>query len=533
MPFRNLAFLLLIVLEIALVHGVHVFPVYRLFQGEKSSQAFGSQSTHVNLLASKWAKQRGYSRTVSVAELKDFDLSDSVFNSTDAFLLLIPRNLNLLSKGVMDQWKQFEQIFLEKDIKIPVYFAWEDEDLSEIYNDLSPEVSTGSGLSGYYSQNYQFVATADPNPMVKDGISWNFQGWIRGPAGESTPTLAIVTHYDSFSIVPALSEGASSAGNLVALLEMSRIFSKLAQNPRTAPAYNLLFLATGGGPYNFAGLKHWLANSEMKVLEGIEFALCLDSLVSSPSLYFHISRQPKDEGVQKFFQGFSSSADSFSSSLSLVHKKVNVSSPDIDWAHEHFSKKRILSATITSLPSPVPLFSRSSLFDIQNLTDINLLSKNIKIVTEGLVKVLYNLTQVEGKETESEQKRIEIVKGTLDISPPFISSLFSSFCSTPRLSPYLNKKSPFLTSVGRLFSSYLTEVSNNSFSAETDWVFSSSIKGEISVYQVKPVSFDLLLAVSILGYLFLLSLILKGPTEFFNSLKKMFASVRKSTKGKK
>jgi len=50
--------------------------------------------------------------------------------------------------------------------------------------------------------------------------------------------------------------------------------------------------------------------------------------------------------------------------VELVHKKINVSDPNIGWEHEVFSRKRIPAATISHFATPAAqLFSRSNVLD--------------------------------------------------------------------------------------------------------------------------------------------------------------------------
>jgi hypothetical protein len=149
---------------------------------------------------------------------------------------------------------------------------------------------------------------------------------------QGLPTVALVAHYDTFGIAPVsttsllrslffplnlflpilqgLSTGANSnAGGVVALLELARLFSKLYTTQKSPPSYNLLFVITGGSRLNFAGSRNWLNTVEPRVLESLEFVLCLDTILgastdkngSSP-LFLHVSRSPKDATIANFHQ---------------------------------------------------------------------------------------------------------------------------------------------------------------------------------------------------------------------------------------
>ena len=60
-------------------------------------------------------------------------------------------------------------------------------------------------------------------------------------------------------ILQSLSFGGDSNGSgVVALLEIARLFSKLYMSSRSHAKYNLLFLLSGGGKFNYQGTKRWI-----------------------------------------------------------------------------------------------------------------------------------------------------------------------------------------------------------------------------------------------------------------------------------
>ena len=103
-----------------------------------------------------------------------------------------------------------------------------------------------------------------------------------------------------------MSRGTDSNGSgLVALLELSRLFSRLYNTFKTQAGYNILFVITGGGRLNYAGSKNWLNTLDPRVLENLEFVLCLDTIGSvsnGDTLFLHMSRSLKDEKINRFYQ---------------------------------------------------------------------------------------------------------------------------------------------------------------------------------------------------------------------------------------
>jgi hypothetical protein len=116
----------------------------------------------------------------------------------------------------------------------------------------------------------------------------NFQGWLAGNSpseGQTSkldlPTIAVVAYYDTFGAAPDMATGSDSNGSgVVAVLELARLFSKLYNGFRTHGAFNLLFVLTGAGHQNYAGTKDWLQTVDSRILDSLQFVLCLDSIAA-------------------------------------------------------------------------------------------------------------------------------------------------------------------------------------------------------------------------------------------------------------
>ncbi len=80
------------------------------------------------------------------------------------------------------------------------------------------------------------------------------------------------------------------------------INSRLYRNPDLRPKYNLVFVLSGGGKFNYMGTKGLLEDLDgseaASLLSSADYTLCLDSLsMGDPNkLYVHVSKPPKEGG---------------------------------------------------------------------------------------------------------------------------------------------------------------------------------------------------------------------------------------------
>ncbi len=74
---------------------------------------------------------------------------------------------------------------------------------------------------------------------------------------------------------------------------------RLYGDPSNRPKYNLLFVLSGGGKFNYFGTKGLLEDQleDSPLLPSADYTLCLDSLLKpdhSEGLYLHVSKPPKE-----------------------------------------------------------------------------------------------------------------------------------------------------------------------------------------------------------------------------------------------
>jgi len=431
----------------------------------------------------------------------------------------------------LDKWPEVERSLLQQKVSGAIYFAHRDETTLKLYEELSKEITATGATSWIDVDSYRFEVLPPEAAPINEVKVHNIQGWLagasKGSSGDSLPTIAIVASYDSFGIAPGLATGADSNGSgVVALLELARLYSRLYRGAKTQGEYNILFLLTGAGRMNFVDTKLWLEKADPRLLETIEFAICLDSIGTGQGLNFHVSRsEKKDQKTKQIYDAFSSTAAQMNIPFEIVIKKINISSDVVPWQHEHFSRKHILSASLSNLEKPMPHMSRSNIFDTQVQFDI--LTRNIKFVAEGLSRYIYNLNK----------PNISIFADDLALSSDFISSWTQAISRYPRMMPYLStkakdaKESVLITGLEKELSKHVADVSRKtvilSKEDSQDYIFYDKMLATLSAFRGKPVSFDIILSIVISIYLIVLYTVLKGPRNTWLQIQQIFAGSKK------
>lgn len=102
-------------------------------------------------------------------------------NAAAALLILLPPDIEIFSNN--ENFFQLEKLINDEDVEIPVYFAFENERLLNIYDDIerafSNENNVQSGteklLQTVFANGYQIVVSAPPVASVKDVIISSIQ----------------------------------------------------------------------------------------------------------------------------------------------------------------------------------------------------------------------------------------------------------------------------------------------------------------------------------------------------------------------
>ncbi|GAM23074.1 hypothetical protein SAMD00019534_062490 [Acytostelium subglobosum LB1] len=404
------------------------------------------------------------------------------------------------------------------DIKVPVYFV-RSEDFDASY------------LDGDYRL---VVAGPTQTPITQTAVT-NLAGIVRGQATEhsfAVPTILVVAHYDSFGAIPALTGtyGNEGASGVVALLELSRFFSKLYANAKNQGHHNVLFLLAGGSASNFEGTQRWLEQQPAIVTDAIEYVLCLDSIGQAGSdLFLHVSRPPKDNATRQLYGEFTAAATSFGAELHVVQKKINISNPYVYWEHEVFSRKKISAVTVSQRPTATQQ-QQQPVVVAEAPVDIATLKRNIKIVAKALISHIYH----------NERISSGIMSGVFDVNDSFLQSWIDSLQATTRMHPFFDALVPTNNNAGgeiglvqgleRVMKNYLSEVTRDTVKLEAGNTntYYQPAHVQMSFFHVKPFTFDLLVLGATVLYLLAIYVVIRGPSEAFKEVMSFVSPLTKS-----
>lgn len=476
-----------------------------MIQYEQLETLYGSQYSSLNYIGSYYKADN--LRKIALVPLKEIsDLSEVervVKSNANSILFIIPNETTSVFQQLIDSI----QIYLsEQTLYIPVYFTYETEELNEIVQQLKDEYkqSTGEekkGILNYLGINQNLLhfslSVSEPKKIESVNLE-NFYGFLEGTPGSSgsNPIIAIVTNYDTFGIAPDMNFGVQNNGSgVVALLELIRILSKFYENYENVIKYDILFVLTSAGKLNYEGAQQFINTLDSTISENLQYVLCLNSLgeFNPEELFMHVSRFPKEneENALRLYKIFNTTAENMNFTLNYIKKKVFLSNTVVPWEHEQFSKKKILSATLSGLSTPaVNNFNRTLITD--NLLDKLTLKRNIKFLSETLLAFLFdydirNFTIFKDDENLLDENNME--------------SYYNYLRKISRTPLNIQKGAQFNNDLFNFLNSYLSKTTRQPFEYK-DIKFFDSNSGSVKIYSVKSKLIDLYLLIAILFYLF-------------------------------
>jgi BOS complex subunit NCLN len=510
----------------------NTFDIERLVQFDYAGKSYGSRRVAFNYMALSsqvvpdadiqdsssipTGAAADVQRSVVVVRLQELSLEKlkhfTQVNKAAALLIVLPQRVEELDTQQHRTWSAVETFMLQTEFAMPIYFAFEDENLNSVVADLEAAAAAGATSTSSGDKYHFVVSNSEATPAATPAV-FNFQGELHGAASaalgdsDAAPTIGIVANYDTFAAAPGLAVGANRGGSgTIALLQIARIFARLYSDSRSIGAYRLVFILTSGDRFNYAGSKNWLDNADARVLDSMELVVCLDTLGLDGPLHMYYSRPAKSDQLKMFYGSFKHTAKQMKLEFTQNRRKVNISNPVVHWPHEQFARKRIAAITISGLARSYPMFGGTGLLDRTSRINPEVLERNIKFVAESLAKMVYNGAGL------SDNSR-DIVSGVFGVNTAAVKSWLSFLGKEPRAAPFLEKTSPVIQHLERELDSHLSDVKRTAFALSPKYLFYKSDATVMSVYRVKPFFFDVLLAASIIAYLGILHLLVKKSTE--------------------
>ncbi|BHF60248.1 hypothetical protein SprV_0100321100 [Sparganum proliferum] len=359
------------------------------------------------------ASSRTYARRcpiVKLAEITVEGIKNAIFNNAGGIIVLLP--FDEWTDGLRSHLHHLETELKSEELQAPVYFAIENEYSKNIYADLQK-------MSHDLDQN------AGSAPL-KNVELVNIEGkLVSNTFDTKKPTVLLTAYYDAGGAIPALAYGAdANAGGVAVLLEVARIIGQLT-DAKNAPKYNIIFLLTSGGKFNFLGSRRWLEmnledTAGLAILDSVTQVICLEGLGTNfdDRLRLHVSRMPRDGSFsQKLVSALELAAKLHPPSdshlkqpfnndthIEVVHKKINLNQYDLAWEHERFSLYRLPTATFSAWPTPNTYKYRQSVLDGGPLSgragasrgywgpvQPDILARNTRVLAEALARLLFDV----------------------------------------------------------------------------------------------------------------------------------------------
>lgn len=471
----------------------------------------------------------GLNEITKIAEIETL-----IKSNANAILFIIPKGPY---EKIFEELVNKIQVYLsEQKIYLPVYFTYETDELKEVYRELKNEYEynqkngnksknedSKKSLLDYLNikESYLHFSLSIKEPKLKKSLNLeNIYGFLEVPSqnGSPNPIIAIVAHYDSLGIISDLPQGINSNGSgIIALLELIRIISKFYENYETVIKYDILFVLTSGGNENFKGTDNLMNNLEPSISENLQYVLCLDSIGSlneKDNLYLHVSRYPREYEVtpNKFYNIFNITAKNMGINLTYVKKKVFLTEDFVPWEHEQFSKRKIISATLSTLSEPPEnIFTRSLFTDVD--MDLNIVSKNVKFIVESLLEFLFDYDNTKFTIFKDDKTLIDSKN---------LETMYYYLKKTPRFPLSIERGSKFNNDMFNYFNLYLQKVKRDSFEFN-EIQFYENNSGDIKIYTVKSKIIDLYLLFGILVYLLVIYIYIKGIKGTIYDIKNIFS----------
>jgi hypothetical protein len=497
------------------------FRAYRLRHYDYSGTPFGSRSSRIAYDAVALGKDIVRKAViVNWKQLIGKDVESLLGAPTGAVLVVIPKNVGDLSSeektALLGIEKQFENFKTDQ----AVYFVPDSEEVQYVLGQLTltseKEASAPRQLYNLiFSNNYVLSSTASSNPSPITPKQFNVIASLN--AKEKSPTLAFVAHYDSAGIAPGITKASDSNGSgVAALLELFTVFQKFYSG-ENSPNYNLLFIFSAGGKYNYQGSRQFLDALSEK--ENIRLVTCLDSLGAGNDLYMQVSKIPKDDAIAKrLFDRIENNMPK-NRNIKMAHKKINLGNEMLSWEHEMFNLRKKPAITLTHFADHEdPL--RNSLLDTVDSVNIDDLYSNTKAIANGVLSYIYDLDETVCADAFSEKEECSFATGEI-VSKERISAFLQTIASQPR---HVENSETIANYIAEILERYEVKPTLQPVKFSDTVIYGNS-EDVIVAHITKPAIFELVLGGVIAMYLYLFYLFSLKAEKIFIAL--TFSSTKK------
>ncbi|XP_023037248.2 nicalin-1 [Drosophila willistoni] len=503
------------------------FQVMSMVKFDSNGDQFGCRTFAISLEAKSlytWST----ARHVVFTRLLDISLNDfnKIRQKSGGLIIMLPSNVSILNNEIKEHITILEQAMLFQSVPIPVYFAPFNTNLERILNEISyttrkninqnetafVQLITSISANGYHVTVSGASSSANKNSKIPviygELIPNHFVGnYVDNILDENNlPVILITASLKTFGIFNDYPLNADAA----VLMILMEIFSKLHSVTRMTPKYSIAFLLSDSGLLlNFQGAKKWLEIEESLTLQGVEYVMCLDTIIQSLThnekdvLFMHVSKPPKEKSsISQYFKLLKMAADQHGKNLTVegVHKKINLAESKLAWEHERFSIKRYPAFTLSSVKAPKSPI-RTSIFKDDKSRIVTEIMVASKIISEALAAYIYKLDQLPN-----------IFNGYLEINDQIVMS-------------YLEVKSILENNdIKDGFNKYLKNVKiiyDKADVREPDFLFYYGNDVNMNVYRVKPAVFDLFLTIVIGLYLVSVYLAIQNFPRFYLEVSKL------------
>ncbi|KAK5985321.1 Nicalin [Trichostrongylus colubriformis] len=487
------------------------FQAFRLHQYELNGNVIGSKHFRVQYEAvSLNSKALRRCVVTSWRDLTGRHLDELLETTVGALLIIIPSDLDALSPADKTLFMELEQKLASARTDLAVYVTHSSPEANAILSDVQSASSVSKSatqqlISSIAANTFQFTSTGSPSATPLTYKPNNIIGRLSS-SESSAPTIAFVTHYDSHAAFPGVAVGADSNGSgVVVLLELLAIFRKLYEKPSTRPPFNLVFVWTAAGKYNYQGTRQFIEDfqSDSSNDNRLELAICVEAVGGTGPLWMHVSKQPAEgSAAGKCLMGKTYRllrrlrVAAPNQSVELVTKKISMNQPSA-WEHEKFNIKRLPAVTLSRLSShDSPI--RKSVLDTTSRLSLDALEKNIRTIAEAVLGHMLSLPEG-GYSTDPRVSADTSVLSRDAVDRQRLAHAMRLFASRPR--PVADEAvtvacaANLAVAVGNYAKVTVSPVSMHEVQI---W---PGVSDRLLAERVKPAVFDLIIACGVFGYL--------------------------------